>query len=57
MKTRDFDVLPRRAPQPAPVSRGVARRPADGMGLGPALLGVACVLGLFAVLALLFHLG
>ncbi len=55
MKTRDFDVLPRQNSFPPPLPRAGKRKRKDGMGLGPALLGVVCVIGVFGLLALLYH--
>ncbi len=55
MKTRDFDVLPRNNSAPPPLPRADRRRRKEGMGLGPALLGVVCVIGVFGLLALLYH--
>ncbi len=53
MKTRDFDMSPSRDAVP---SR--RERKADGVpGFGLALLGGACAIGVFAVLAVLFNLG
>jgi hypothetical protein len=54
MKTRDFDVLPRNVSgPPRPPAKRKRRR--EGMGIGPALLGVVCVIGVFGLLALLYH--
>ncbi len=50
MKTRDFDALPRQNVRQAP-----RRKASEGPSLAVALLGGMCVLGLFAVLALLYH--
>ncbi|HQT38045.1 MAG TPA: hypothetical protein PK231_01385 [Acidocella sp.] len=50
MKTRDFDTLPRQ-----PVRQTARRKASEGPSLAVALLGGVCVLGLFAVLALLYH--
>ena len=50
MKTRDFDVLPRQN-----VRQPTRRKSGEGPSLAVALLGGVCVLGLFAVLALLYH--
>jgi ferric-dicitrate binding protein FerR (iron transport regulator) len=52
MKTRDFDQAPRAASRP----RNSRRRDETGLGFGVALLGGLCVLGVFAMLALLYHL-
>jgi hypothetical protein len=53
MKTKDFDSFTRTMPR----SRRRARRTSEGMGFGTALLGVACVVGVFGVLAVLYHFG
>lgn len=53
MKTKDFDSFPRTSVQPGKRHR----RHAGGMGIGTALLGVACVAGMFALLTVLFHFG
>jgi hypothetical protein len=53
MKTRDFDMSPRREPE---AKRRMKQR--SGVpGFGLALLGGACVIGVFAVLAVLYNLG
>jgi hypothetical protein len=53
MKTKDFDSFHR-----SPVrSRKSSRRAPDGMGFGSALLGLACGIGVFAALTLLYHFG
>jgi hypothetical protein len=53
MKTRDFGMSPRREPE---AKRRMKQR--DGVpGFGLALLGGACVIGVFAVLAVLYNLG
>jgi hypothetical protein len=55
MKTRDFDVLPRNNSAPPALPREGRKRRQEGMGIGPALLGVVCVIGVFGMLALLYH--
>ncbi len=55
MKTRDFDVLPRNNSAPPALARDRPKRRPNGMGFGPALLGVVCVIGVFGLLALLYH--
>jgi len=55
MKTRDFDVLPRNNSAPPALPRERPKRRKEGMGFGPALLGVVCVIGVFGLLALLYH--
>jgi len=55
MKTRDFDVLPRNNAAPPALPRERRKRRRDGVGFGPALLGVVCVIGVFGLLALLYH--
>jgi hypothetical protein len=51
MKTRDFDSFTRTVAPPAKRSKQVN----SGMGFGIALLGLVCVAGVFAVLALLYN--
>jgi hypothetical protein len=53
MKTKDFDMSPRREP----VAKRVMKQRNGAPGFGLALLGGACVIGVFAVLALLYNLG
>lgn len=53
MKTKDFDSFHRVASQ----SRKQSRRAPHGMGVGSALLGLACGIGVFAALTLLYHFG
>jgi hypothetical protein len=53
MKTKDFDSFHR---VPAR-NRRQSRRAPLGMGVGSALLGLACGIGVFAVLTLLYHFG
>jgi hypothetical protein len=52
MKTKDFDQAPRGVSRP----RNGRRKDETGVGFGMALLGELCVLGVFALLALLYHL-
>jgi hypothetical protein len=53
MKTKDFDMSRRREP----VSSRRSRERDGSPGFGLALLGGACVIGVFAVLAVLYNLG
>jgi len=53
MKTKDFDMSSGR--EPAARRRAKDRGGVPGFGL--ALLGGACVIGVFAVLAVLYNLG
>jgi hypothetical protein len=53
MKTKDFDSYARFGARHAHRSRHSAGRPNIGM----ALLGVACVIGVFGLLTLLYHFG
>ena len=50
MKTRDFGALPTQD-----VKQAARRKASEGPSFAVALLGGVCVLGLFAVLALLYH--
>jgi hypothetical protein len=53
MKTRDFDISPMREP----TAKRRLKQHGGAPGLGLALLGGACVIGVFAVLAVLYNLG
>ena len=53
MKTKDFDSFRHRRSD----HRKSSRRTPSGMGIGSALLGLACGAGVFAVLTLLYHFG
>lgn len=53
MKAKDFGSHTRLSARP----RRRASRHADGPGIGTALLGVVCVIGVFGVLTLLYHVG
>jgi hypothetical protein len=53
MKTKDFESFVRMQPR----AKAPSRRTSQGVGIGSALLGVACGIGVFAVLTLLYHFG
>jgi hypothetical protein len=53
MKTKDFDSFHTVRAD----NRKSSRRTPHGMGFGSALLGLACGVGVFAVLTLLYHFG
>jgi hypothetical protein len=53
MKTKDFDSFHRVPAQ----KRKLPRRAPEGMGVGSALLGLACGVAVFAALTLLYHFG
>jgi hypothetical protein len=53
MKTKHFDTVPRSDLR----SRNSRRVAGQGMRFSTAALGLACVAGVFGLLALLYHLG
>jgi hypothetical protein len=53
MKTKEFDSFHRLDAR----NRKPSRRVPQGMGISTALLGLACGIGVFAVLTVLYHFG